>query len=162
MVTPQRDRGHPLGMAPSSIPPHHLLVAPGSAPSASKGVRWPMSGTVLPVPGLSPALATRCRDSPDLLAAVSRDEEDAWKRSRTDTQRRRLSRSEQHQHGLGGTEGEVWGAQTQDAFVFLPAGARGRRRSRTPARATGLQLDPADGSRHSQTRKAAGSGGVRT
>lgn len=69
-------------LVPSSISPHHLLVAPASAPSASKGVRWPMSGTVLPVPGLSPALATRCRDSPaaGLVAAVSRDEEDAWKR----------------------------------------------------------------------------------
>lgn len=93
-----------------------------------------MSGTVLPVPGLSPALTPRCRDSPaaDLLAAVSRDEEDAWKRSRTDTQRRRLSRSEQHQHGLGGTGGKVWGAQTQDAFVFLPAGARGAARQPEP------------------------------
>lgn len=60
----------------------------------------------------------------------------------------------------GGGHGGVRGAQTQDAFVFLPAGARGQRGSRTPARAAGLQLDPADGSQHSQTRKAAG--GVRT
>lgn len=93
MVTPQRDRGHPLGTAASATPQHHLLVAPASAASASKGVRWAMSGAAPPDPGLSPALATRCRGSPAaaLVAAVSRDEEDAWKRSRTETQRRCLS-----------------------------------------------------------------------
>lgn len=75
---------------PPSFPHRHLLVAPASAPSASKAVRWLMSRAVPPpVPGLSPALAARCRGSPaaGLVVAVSRDEEDAWKRSRTETQR---------------------------------------------------------------------------
>lgn len=108
-------------LVPSGIPPHHLLVAPASAPSASKGVRWPMSGTALPVPGLSPALATRCRDSPatGLVAAVSRDEEDAWKRSRTETQRRCLSRSEQRQHGWGARGGS--GLTDTRCFCFPAA-----------------------------------------
>lgn len=91
-VHPTVGQGTVLGDGvPATTPPsiHHLLVAPASAPSASKAVRWPMSGTTLPpVPGLSPVLATRCRGSPatGLAAAVSRDEEDAWKRSGIETQ----------------------------------------------------------------------------
>lgn len=164
--TAHRADGHPtvgqgtsLGngsLVPSGIPHHHLLVAPASAPSTSKGVRWPMSGAVLPVPGLSPAPATRCRGSPaaGLVAAVSRDEEDAWKRSRTETQRRCLSVSEQRRRGWGARGGS---GRTDTRCFCFPAG-----RCTWPARephaspAAGLQLDPADGSQHSQTRKAAG------
>lgn len=116
---PTVGQGTSLGngsLVPSRIPPHHLLVAPASAPSASRGVRWPMSGAVLPVPGLSPALTTRCRDSPaaGLVAAVSRDEEDAWKRSRTETQRRCLSR-----HGWGARGGS---GRTDTRCFCFPAG----------------------------------------
>lgn len=135
---PTVGQGTSLGngsLVPSSIPPHHLLVAPTSAPSASKGVRWPMSGTALPVPGLSPALATRCRDSPaaGLVAAVSRDEEDAWKRSRRETERRCLSRSEQRQHGWGTRE--EFGAHRHKMLLFScrPVHVAGAGAARQPA-----------------------------
>lgn len=117
---------------PSGILQHHLLVAPASTLSTSKAVRWLTSWAVPPaVPGLSLVLAARCRDSPTrgLVTAVSRDEEGAWKRSRTETQCLPLRQARQcpsRAAGVGGTGGP-WGTQTQDAFVSLPAGARGGR-----------------------------------
>lgn len=79
-----------------------------------------MSGTVLPVPGLSPALATRCRDSPaaGLVAAVSRDEEDAWKRKAGQTLSAVASPGRSSSSTGGGHGGGLGGTDTR-CFCFL-------------------------------------------
>lgn len=164
MATPQRDRGHPLGMA--------AVYPPVSPRITYLWLQRPHPPHPKASAGRCPGRCCRFPGSPQrwpLGAGTHRPQ--AWWRLSPGT-KRTPGREKQDRHSaplpllvgaaaarVGGTAG-VWGAQTQDAFVFLQAGARGQRGSRTPARAAGLQLDPADGSQHSQTRKAAG--GVRT
>lgn len=136
MVTPQWDRGHPLGMAalyPLVSPTITYLWLQRLHPPHPKASAGRCPGQCCPFPG-SPQ-----RWPPGVGAHRSQ----AWWRLSPGTKRtpgreagQRLSAVAspcRSSAGAGGGHGGVRGAQTQDAFVFLPAGARGQRGSRTPA-----------------------------
>lgn len=96
--SPKHPRGEGAWGPPRAS--QHLLVAPASAPSASKAVLWLRSGPGSgAAPGLSLVPSGRCRGSAvaGLAAGVSRELGAAWKESRT-----RLSAGGTGGHGARG------------------------------------------------------------